>query len=70
MGFFRKGPPSQAAPESPALLFRDLRNKDPQVKFIWAHQQQVLDAFHGSFMNRSDVALELPTYPPDRHHLT
>src|SRR3954465_14176241 len=60
MSFFRKGPSSGAVPESPALLFRDLR-RDPEVKFLWGHQQQVLDAFCESFLDKADVALELPT---------
>lgn len=60
MAFFRKGPGAETPPESPALLFRDLR-RDPSVKFLWGHQQQVLDAFRSTFLNQSDVALELPT---------
>lgn len=60
MTFFRKSGGGQTPPESPTLLFRDLR-KDPSIKFLWGHQQQVLDAFRASHMKQPDVALELPT---------
>ena len=60
MAFFRKGPGADVPPESPALLFRDLR-RDPSIKFLWGHQQQILDAFKAGFINQPDVALELPT---------
>jgi hypothetical protein len=60
MAFFRKTGGTQAPPESPALLFRDLR-RDPSIKFLWGHQEKVLDAFRATFMGHPDVALELPT---------
>jgi len=58
--FVGKGPPRGGVPDSPSQLFFDLR-RDPSVKFLWGHQEKVLDAFHRDFNNEKNVALELPT---------
>ncbi len=46
--------------ETPALLFLDLK-RDPAIKFLWGHQEKVLDAYHGAHLDAKDVAIELPT---------
>lgn len=46
--------------ESPALLFRDLP-RDEDVKFLWAHQEKMLDEYFSKHLASADVALELPT---------
>jgi hypothetical protein len=44
---------------TPRALFRDLP-RDPDVKFLWAHQDRVLEAYEG-LTSVQDLALELPT---------
>jgi superfamily II DNA or RNA helicase len=61
MGIFRTSASQEPKPESPALLFRDLKGKDPSIKFLWEHQAKLLDAYHPSHLNDKDVAVELPT---------
>ena len=46
--------------ESPALLFRDLP-RDEEIKFLWGHQEKMLDEYYSAHLDTSDVALELPT---------
>jgi hypothetical protein len=47
-------------PDSPVPLFRDL-TKDASVKFLWGHQEKLLDEYHRSLLSQNDVAVELPT---------
>lgn len=47
------------SPDTPRALFRDLP-RDPDVKFLWAHQDRVLEAYEG-LTRAQDLALELPT---------
>lgn len=47
------------SPDTPRALFRDLP-RDPDVKFLWAHQDRVLEAYEGR-TGVQDLALELPT---------
>lgn len=60
MGIFRVSKPQEPKPESPAQLFRDLP-KDPSIKFLWGHQENLLDKYHQSLLGKKDVAVELPT---------
>lgn len=63
MSVFRTKGGSQERPESPALLFRDLRKRKSggNVRFLWSHQEQLLDLYHLDHLNANNVALELPT---------
>ena len=63
MTIFRTQGSLQAKPESPALLFRDLRKgqSGSHVKFLWSHQQHLLDRYHAEHTDTSNIALELPT---------
>ena len=60
MGLFKIPSSSETAAESPVLLFRDLK-RDPEVKFLWGHQEKVLDAYHAKHLEAKDLAIELPT---------
>ena len=60
MDLFRtrqSGPPPAS---SPVALFRDLR-RSADVRFLWGHQEKLLDTYHVNHLNKPDVALELPT---------
>jgi hypothetical protein len=46
--------------ESPALLFRDLK-RDPNIKFLWGHQEKTLDSYFDNHLESKDLAIELPT---------
>jgi Type III restriction enzyme, res subunit/Helicase C-terminal domain len=60
MSLFRTSAPAVSRPESPVLLFRDLR-RDASVKFLWGHQEKTLDAYFRDYRKASDIAIELPT---------
>src|SRR5579859_4412468 len=60
MGLFKIPSISETAAENPALLFRDLK-RAPEVKFLWGHQEKVLDAYHAKHLEAKDLAIELPT---------
>jgi len=57
---FRTSVPPQPKPESPVLLFRDLK-RDPSVKFLWGHQEKTLDSYFANYLQAKDVAIELLT---------
>lgn len=60
MSLFRTGKPQTELAATPALMFRDLK-RHPDVKYLWGHQQQILDVFHTKHIDTPDLALELPT---------
>jgi hypothetical protein len=60
MELFKIPSSSEATAENPVLLFRDLK-RDPEVKFLWGHQEKVLDAYHAKHLETRDLAIELPT---------
>ncbi len=60
MSLFRIPTTKETNVENPVLLFRDLK-RDPTIKFLWGHQEKVLDSYHGSHLESKDLALELPT---------
>lgn len=60
MPLFRTSVPPQPKPESPVLLFRDLK-RDSSVKFLWGHQEKTLDSYFANYLQAKDVAIELPT---------
>ncbi len=61
MSIFRAAALQEPKPESPALLFRDLKGKDPSIKFLWEHQGKLLNDYQQIHLNDNDVAVELPT---------
>lgn len=60
MGLFRTQRASHRVAATPALMFRDLRHSG-EVKFLWAHQEKLLEEYHGKHLQAPNVALELPT---------
>jgi Type III restriction enzyme, res subunit len=60
MAKFRLSEPEESIPESIVLMFRDL-NRDPSIKFLYSHQDKILDQYFTSHINKKDVAIELPT---------
>ena len=57
---FRLSEPEESSPESIVLMFRDL-NRHPSVKFLYSHQDKILEQYYSKHINNKDVALELPT---------
>lgn len=57
---FRINSNEDPKPESPVLLFRDLR-RQPAIKFLWGHQEKLLDQYYGKHLDTRDLAIELPT---------
>jgi len=58
---FRSKTGAPVTPKSPVHLFELLTSRAPSVKYLWAHQQAVLDSYGATYADASDVALELPT---------
>jgi hypothetical protein len=61
MAIFRVSKPQEPKPESPVQLFRDLPKDSTTIKFLWGHQEKLLDKYHQSLLDKKDVAVELPT---------
>jgi Rad3-related DNA helicase len=57
---FRTLAAAESKPESPVLMFRDLK-RDPNIKFLWGHQEKTLDSYFQSYRDATDIAIELPT---------
>jgi Type III restriction enzyme, res subunit/Helicase C-terminal domain len=57
---FRTSGSEESKPESIVLMFRDL-NRDPSVKFLYSHQDKILEQYYDNHLNSQDVAIELPT---------
>ncbi len=60
MARFRISSNQEPQAETPVLLFRDLR-KQPSIKFLWGHQEKLLDQYYAKHLDTSDLAIELPT---------
>ena len=60
MARFRISSNQEPQAETPVLLFRDLR-KQPTIKFLWGHQEKLLDQYYAKHLDTSDLAIELPT---------
>jgi hypothetical protein len=60
MARFRISSNQEPQPETPVLLFRDLR-KHRSIKFLWGHQEKLLDQYHAKHLDTPDLAIELPT---------
>lgn len=61
MAKFKVVKKSSDVAESPAALFRDLSNRSDNIKYLWAHQKEILDKYIESNIDDHDVAIELPT---------
>jgi DNA polymerase III delta prime subunit len=48
-------------PPDPESLFKDLKIKDPEVRYLWSHQADLLRAYDRDHQETPNVALELPT---------
>ena len=45
-----------------AQLFRDLPKDSSTIKFLWGHQETLLDKYHQALLGKKDVAVELPSF--------
>ncbi len=57
---FRTSASEEPKPQSIVLMFRDL-NRDPSVKYLYSHQDRVLEGYCQNHLKSKDLALELPT---------
>ena len=57
---FRTSASEEAKPRSIVLMFRDL-NRDSSVKYLYSHQDRVLEGYYKDHLDEKDIALELPT---------
>ncbi len=48
-------------PRDPESLFQDLKDRDPEIKHLWAHQADLLRDYAQNHCETEDVGLELPT---------
>ncbi len=48
-------------PKDPESLFHDLKDRDPEIKHLWAHQADLLRDYTQNHTDTKDVGLELPT---------
>ncbi len=48
-------------PKDPESLFQDLKDRDPEIKHLWAHQADLLREYRQKHTETKDVGLELPT---------
>jgi len=61
MAEFRSRAGVPVVPKSPVHLFELLTSRSSDVKYLWAHQQAILDSYASGYVSTPDVALELPT---------
>lgn len=61
MAEFRSRTGTPVVPKSPVHLFELLTSRSSNVKYLWAHQQAILDSYASDYVKCADVALELPT---------
>ena len=57
---FRTSIPEEQIPQSIVLMFRDL-NRDPSVKYLYSHQDKVLEGYYQEHLKNKNLAIELPT---------
>ena len=48
-------------PKDPESLFHDLKDRDPEIKHLWAHQADLLRDYSQNHIDTKDIGLELPT---------
>ncbi|MFD3430708.1 DEAD/DEAH box helicase [Nocardia fluminea] len=61
MATFKTKSGSSGAPGDPEQLYRLLSATNNGPEALWAHQADVLRAWHGKYLDKKDVAIELPT---------
>lgn len=57
---FRTSASEEPKPQSIVLMFRDL-NRDSSIKYLYSHQDKVLEGYYQNHLKSKDIALELPT---------
>ena len=57
---FKLAPTAASKPQSPELLFNDLKGRSKHIQHPWAHQADLLRSYMKEH-KRKDIALELPT---------
>ncbi|OYQ63433.1 hypothetical protein B9G53_16815 [Pseudanabaena sp. SR411] len=57
---FRTSTSEESKPDSIAIMFMDLA-RDPSVKYLYAHQDRVLEGYYQYHLQSRDLAIELPT---------
>jgi len=57
---FRTSTSEAPKPESIVLMFRDLE-RDPSIKYLYSHQDKVLEVYYQKHLQNKDLAIELPT---------
>jgi hypothetical protein len=60
MAKFRTSASKEQNPQSIVLMFRDL-NRAPSVKYLYSHQDRVLEKYCQDHLKSKDLAIELPT---------
>ena len=60
-GIFKTSEGDRARPNDPESLFRDLKERDPEIRHLWSHQADLLRTYNTKNLTSKDVALELPT---------
>jgi hypothetical protein len=58
---FKRKTEAAAVPDDPEQLYRQLALINDGPEALWAHQADVLRAWHGDHPDKRDVAIELPT---------
>jgi hypothetical protein len=58
---FRTSINNTKRPNDPESLFSDLKVRGQSVRHLWAHQADILRDYNKNFINRENVAFELPT---------
>ncbi len=58
---FKKIAAKSIKPSDPESLFRDLKDRSPDIQHLWSHQADILREYTQKHINSSDIALELPT---------
>lgn len=51
MATFRTTSKTVNVPESPSTLFHDLSDRSDTVKYLWAHQKELLDTYHAKHLD-------------------
>ena len=58
---FKKIEKKKVKPKDPESLFQDLKDRDPEIRHLWAHQADLLREYTQNHCETKDVGLELPT---------
>lgn len=58
---FKKVRVREAKPADIELLFKELKNRSPSIRDLFAHQADIIREYSQNHLNSRDVSLELPT---------